>query len=159
MDKGVFASNDAQDLYYTKVLDNPNLDIAARFWERERYNAFRVCCRSMRYLDDLVDSYRVSDRYGNERIATAIDSELTAFLQGINGVVPADGQFHDLIEIMTRFALPLWPWSRLVQAKRHDIRHCSFPRFIDFLRYCEGAAVAPAAVFIHLCGVKFVDGN
>jgi len=33
----------------------------------------------------------------------------------------------------------------------YDIHNCSFPTFESFLDYAEGAAVAPASVFLHLC--------
>ena len=41
---------------FEKILTNPILDIAARFWDDDRYAAFKTCYRSMRILDDLVDN-------------------------------------------------------------------------------------------------------
>jgi hypothetical protein len=46
----------AIDVEFDKILTNPILDIAARFWEKDRYEAFKVCYRSMRVIDDLVDN-------------------------------------------------------------------------------------------------------
>ena len=48
------------DLDFNQILTNPILDIGARFWEDERYNAFRICYRSMRLLDDLVDNRKIA---------------------------------------------------------------------------------------------------
>jgi phytoene/squalene synthetase len=36
----------------------------------------------------------------------------------------------------------------------YDLKHNGFSSFEVFLRYCEGAAIAPASVFVHLCGSK-----
>ena len=36
----------------------------------------------------------------------------------------------------------------------YDIHHYGFRTFPMFLQYAEGAAVAPAAIFMHLCGVS-----
>ena len=41
---------------FEKILTNPILDIAARVWETDRYDAFKTCYRSMRWIDDLVDN-------------------------------------------------------------------------------------------------------
>jgi phytoene/squalene synthetase len=41
----------------------------------------------------------------------------------------------------------------------YDIMHEGFKTFNDFLDYSEGAAVAPASVFIHLCGVSKEKGH
>ncbi len=46
------------ELDFGKVLKNPILDIAARLWEDDRYEAFKTCYRSMRAIDDLVDGVK-----------------------------------------------------------------------------------------------------
>jgi phytoene/squalene synthetase len=35
----------------------------------------------------------------------------------------------------------------------YDIKHDGFPSLQTFLNYAEGASVAPAAIFVHLCGL------
>ncbi|MCW4040280.1 MAG: hypothetical protein NWE83_05970, partial [Candidatus Bathyarchaeota archaeon] len=47
--------NFIDELDFRRVLKNPILDIAARIWDDERYEAFKTCYRSMRAIDDLVD--------------------------------------------------------------------------------------------------------
>ena len=55
--------------------------------------------------------------------------------------------------MLDQFAIPLWPWERLGSAMIYDLQHRGFDSFRVFLRYTEGAAISPAAVFMHLCGV------
>ena len=54
------------NLSYKDLLTNPILDIAASFWDDERYNASKIVYRSFRIIDDLVDNqksvdYKISD--------------------------------------------------------------------------------------------------
>ena len=141
------------DAEFEKILTSPILDIAARFWEKERYDAFRVCYRSMRLIDDFVDCRKATGvaptkaeiiesrkliQDWSEKIANGTDSE-------------ANG---DLSRTIKQFCVPIWPWQRLAQAMIYDLDHNGFVSIRSFLRYCEGAAIAPAAVFVHLCGVK-----
>lgn len=148
-----------ENLDFSQILTNPILDIAARFWEDERYEAFRVCYRSMRVLDDLVDDRKSSGepitdlekRYYSQTI-----DDFVAFLQSDS---VQDGMAGELMEVMRQFAIPIWPWRRLAKAMVYDLSHTSFPSFLGFLRYAEGAAVAPAAVFMHLCGIGRKGGT
>jgi phytoene/squalene synthetase len=41
----------------------------------------------------------------------------------------------------------------------YDLSHNGFESFIVFLRYTEGAAIAPASIFTHLCGVRQQDNH
>ena len=138
------------DEEFEKILTNPILDIAARFWDAERYEAFKICYRSMREIDDLVDHRKAS---GNPLTQT----ELAEFRNRIKEKMEtlADPQASgELAQTLTRFQIPSWPWLRLSEAMDYDLEHNGFSTFQVFLRYCEGAAIAPAAVFVHLCGVK-----
>ena len=72
---------------------------------------------------------------------------------------PLDDFQASLIEVKERFQIPLWPWQRLAQAMIFDLHHDSFKSFLVFLRYTEGAAIAPASIFMHLCGVNESNGT
>ena len=50
------------DLDFEQILTNPILDIAASIWEKERYDAFKICYRSMRVIEYqiLADSVEVN---------------------------------------------------------------------------------------------------
>ena len=53
----------AREIPFDEILTNPILDIAARVWEQDRYDAFKICYRSMRRLDDLVDHRKETGEY------------------------------------------------------------------------------------------------
>jgi phytoene/squalene synthetase len=41
----------------------------------------------------------------------------------------------------------------------YDIYHDKFPTLQGFIDYAGGASVAPASIFVHLCGLTKEDGN
>ncbi|UCD62895.1 MAG: squalene/phytoene synthase family protein [Candidatus Zixiibacteriota bacterium] len=142
---------------FKQILTNPILDIAARFWENDRYEAFKVCYRSMRVIDDLVDErkasgVKISDR-DRELMSQTIRNWVESFIEG----KPSDVFQAQLLDTARKFLIPPWPWQRLARAMIYDLNHDGFATFMTFLRYAEGAAVAPASVFMHLCGVN--DGG
>jgi len=138
---------------FQQILTNPILDIAARFWENERYDAFKTCYRSMRIIDDLIDNRKTE---GN-KITTDEKKHLTDFinewLQNLIDKKPHDSYQAKLLATIEKFKIPTWPWEKLSKAMIYDLNHQGFKTFGVFLRYAEGAAIAPASIFMHLCGV------
>ena len=47
-----------ESIDFEKVVDHPNILIAAHFWDAERYQAARNCYKFMRAIDDLIDNYK-----------------------------------------------------------------------------------------------------
>ena len=43
---------------FEKVVDHPNILIAAQLWDEERYQAAKVCYKFMRAIDDLIDDHK-----------------------------------------------------------------------------------------------------
>lgn len=129
-------------------LQNPILDIAASFWEPERYRAFRVCYASMRRIDDLVDDLRARGLVDDRAAVSAVSEELSA-----ETLLALAGE-GELAETIQRFEIPVESWTRLAGAMRFDLTHDRFANFLQFRRYARGAAIAPAAVFIHLIALK-----
>lgn len=127
----------------------PILDLAARCWDAERYECFQHCYRSMRRLDDLVDHRKERPEpisaSEQELLGGMLADWLTAVKQG-----STEPEVSRLNDWRRKYALPLWPWERLVVAMQHDLRARSFPSWLIFRRYTEGAAIAPAAIFIYL---------
>jgi phytoene/squalene synthetase len=147
------------ELDFGKVLKNPILDIAARLWEDDRYEAFKTCYRSMRAIDDLVDGVKSQGGKISEAERGHLASRVNGWVQAIE-----DGQHNDayqkrLAETMERFRIPLWPWRKLAESMIYDLYHNGFSTFQDFLTYSEGAAVAPGSVFTFLCGIRKADGE
>ena len=150
-------ANLAERLGFQEILKNPILDIAARFWDTERYKAFKVCYRSMRAVDDLVDSHKEAtieiSKAGKQQLASIVSSWQT------NGTALYGTVQKQLEETREKFRIPSWPWERLAESMIYDVYHNGFRTFPDFLEYSEGAAVAPASVFMHLCGVYKENGH
>ncbi len=144
----------ASEIEFDKILTNPILDIAARFWEKDRYEAFKVCYRSMRVIDDLVDFRKASGEELSESEIVLITKQIQDWLEALKNNSPIDSFQGSLLDTMTEFNIPIWPWERLAKAMIYDLNHNGFRTFLIFLRYCEGAAIAPASIFMHLCGLK-----
>ncbi|MBI5267655.1 MAG: squalene/phytoene synthase family protein [candidate division Zixibacteria bacterium] len=144
----------AADIDFASILTNPILDIAARVWEPDRYEAFQVCYRSMRRIDDLVDDLKVAHGAVPSDIAGKVRAEIERWLTMTRRRETPDPYQQKFLETIDRFAIPLWPWERLGRAMIYDLHHRGFANFRVFLRYAEGAAISPAAVFMHLCGVR-----
>lgn len=140
------------EIDFSQILTNPILDIAARLFEPDRYAAFQICYRSMRFVDDLVDDARTAE----QPLSDTTRAELSASIRQIVGQLQ-HGQSYDqsqqqVLDVLARFQIPMWPWERLARSMLYDLHNEGFASFLIFLRYCEGAAIAPAAVFVHLCG-------
>lgn len=143
---------------FETILKSPILDIAARVWEPDRYEAFKTCYRSMRVIDDLVDDAKSEGRSFSDQQVRQLAESIDHWLCSL-----AEGKAHDrfqeqLLATMQQYRIPLWPWRHLADAMLFDLQHVGFETFGEFRRYCRGAAIAPAAVFMHLCGVREKSG-
>ena len=144
----------ALDLDFREILTNPFLDIAARVWEADRYGAFQVCYRSMRRIDDLVDDRKIAGGRITSDEAAVYRRRLDNWLEGVRARRTGERFQKQFVDTLERFGIPFWPWERLCRAMIYDLEHDGFRNVAAFLRYAEGAAIAPAAVFMHLCGVS-----
>ncbi|MFX1362055.1 MAG: squalene/phytoene synthase family protein [Promethearchaeota archaeon] len=138
---------------YEQLLTNPIMDIAARFWEDERYDAGKICYQSMRVIDDLIDDRKAAAPRILEVEKEKLVAKVNDWAKAVNSRMPCDSVQKRLIETITRFQIPMWPWQRFAKSMIYDIHHDGFETFPVFLQYAEGAAVAPAAIFMHLCGI------
>ena len=143
----------APELSHAEILTNPILDIAARFWDEERYKAFKICYRSMRLIDDMIDDQKANGPVGAHK-ADLLKGRIEEWLEVVNAKTGSGPMQVDFIAAMHRFKIPIWPWKRLGAAMNFDLSHDGFSSFLEFIRYSKGAAVAPAAVFMHLCGIR-----
>jgi phytoene synthase len=144
---------------FNNILTNPILDIAARFWDYHRYQAFRICYRSMRRIDDLVDHKKASTTQISREEAEKSRLMIFDWLQGIRNKDISDRFRGEFLGILEKFEIPFWPWERFYASMVYDLGHSGYSSLLSFLRYAEGAAVAPASVFMHLCGVSKEGGT
>ena len=47
---------------FRHIKDHPNILIAAKFWEPERYFAAEIFYKFMRRVDDMIDDYKASHK-------------------------------------------------------------------------------------------------
>ena len=141
---------------FKQILKNPILDIAARFWDKERYEAFKVCYKSMRMIDDLVDNSKIRSVISEDEKDKIMD-----MIDNWKGSVTDKGISvqNQVTEIISKFNIPKWPWKKLSESMIYDVKHSGFQTFQSFLEYTEGAAIAPASIFMHLCGIRINDGK
>jgi phytoene synthase len=151
---------------------NPFLYYVSRFFrDKNKFRAFCSSYASMRILDDLIDgiknrsglSFEERQFYLNE-----IDRWETIVADCHNGKELQSPLLLALSNTFQNFNIPLAPWTKLARAMRSDIERSRFRTFEEFLEYSEGAAIAPATVFMHVllaapsgkqyeCRVKDVD--
>ena len=151
--------NYTDEIDFSKILKNPILDIAARLWEIERYEAFKTCYRSMRAIDDMIDDVKSQGLTPSEAEKKHLASRVNEWVHSIEDRPHNDDYQRRLAETMERFRIPLRPWRKLAESMIYDIHHDGFATFQDFLTYSEGAAVAPGSVFTLLSGIRKVDGQ
>jgi len=144
---------------FEKIVDHPNILIAAHFWDKERFQAAKNCYKFMRAIDDLIDDYKT------EHVTIAPENQAqfeTDVYCWINTIAEASQEIpahRELIETVQRFSIPFWPLEAFAKSMIYDIYHDGFPTLQDFIEYAGGASVAPASIFVHLCGLTQKDGK
>ncbi|XOU94030.1 MAG: squalene/phytoene synthase family protein [Candidatus Kerfeldbacteria bacterium] len=137
------------------ISKSPILGIGAIFFSQERQDAFRLCYRSMRIIDNIVDD--IKEKYQGKvppHLRDLIDTKLSQWILAIQGKFQFDKNQQELIDLLKKIDLPIWPWEKLVESMKYDIDNNGFESFPVFLKYTEGAAVSPGAIFMHLCGIN-----
>lgn len=148
-----------ESIDFEKVVDHPNILIAAHFWDAERYQAAKNCYKFMRAIDDLIDNYKT------EHITIAPENQArfeADVYRWISTVVEASSEMpshRELIDTVQRFCIPFWPLEAFAKSMIYDIYHDGFPTLQGFVDYAGGASVAPASIFVHLAGLRQSDGK
>jgi phytoene synthase len=151
--------NFARDIDFQQVLSNPILDIAARFWEDDRYEAFKTSYISMRVMDDLVDERKIKGQNISEAEKNSISFKINAWVLALEEGSPLDSLQQKLLETIHRFHIPLWPWGKLAKSMIYDLYHDGFKDLKTFIQYSEGAAISPGSIFMHLSGAVKENGR
>ena len=139
---------------FKKIIDHPNILIAARFWDEERYQAALTCYKLMRAIDDLVDNYKTDHIFISEDEKSKLMNQVEDWLENI-GTENTNIPLVDEVSITFRkFSIPKWTMESFARSMIYDIKHDGFATLDTFLEYAEGASVAPAAVFVHLAGLR-----
>ena len=137
---------------FHRIIDHPNILIAAAFWEDDRYQAARMCYKYMRAIDDLIDCHK--------SVHTMIaENEKNLFIDSVNTWIDQINhpknltENNELIETIRNFHIPLWPLQTFATSMIYDIHNSGFPTIDSFIEYSQGASVAPASIFVHLNGL------
>jgi len=144
---------------FKEIKDHPNILIAASFWDENRYHAARTFYKFMRAIDDLIDNHKASNKIitndEREKFTSEVNKWLNTILDG-NGTDP----FHqELAIVFKKFRIPAWPVEAFARSMIYDINNSGFRTLNDFLEYSGGASVAPAAIFVHLAGLRELENK
>jgi phytoene/squalene synthetase len=151
--KAVFQSID-----FEKIIDHPNILIAANFWESERYEAAKTCYKFMRTIDDLIDDYKSENKTIASDEKALFEVKVTRWINTILNVSENTPSQMELLETFRKFHIPSWPLEAFARSMIYDIYNDGFPTMEAFLDYAGGASVAPASIFVHLCGLTKQNG-
>lgn len=117
----------------------PYLGIAASVWaDDERRKAFTACYKRMREMDDLVDGAKSKA----EKLSEAQRERLVKQVQDACKAKAPDGAWM----------VPPWTMKSWARAMIYDTGANGFKTLRELRGYSEGAAVAPGAIFLQLCG-------
>jgi phytoene synthase len=144
---------------FEKIKDHPNILIAAGFWEEDRYLAAKTCYKFMRAVDDMIDDHK-------SVVRSIPESERGKFIeyvdQWVKMVFEGDSEDpfqKDLSETIRKFRIPSWPLEAFAKSMVYDIYNDGFETVETFINYAGGASVAPAAIFVHLAGLRKLEGK
>jgi len=144
---------------FKKILDHPNILIAANFWDEERYCAARICYRLMRSIDDLIDNHKANNRMIASEERTDFETNVNDWLRMIIITEECNPDHVEMKKIIERFRIPMWPLEAFAKSMIYDINNDGFPTLETFLEYANGASVAPASIFVHLSGITQKNGQ
>ena len=138
---------------FEKIIDHPNILIAAHFWDEERYQAAKVCYKFMRAIDDLIDNYKSEHQTIALEEKAHFETDVNTWINTILNASQNNPAQVELIETVQKFHIPAWPLEAFAKSMIYDIYNDGFPTLQAFLDYASGASVAPASIFVHLGGL------
>jgi len=144
---------------FDKIIDHPNILIAAHFWEADRYEAAKTCYKFMRAIDDLIDNYKTDHKVITLNEKSQLELEVNTWINMILRASQNNQAETVLIETFNKFCIPSWPLEAFARSMIYDIYNDGFPTLQAYLDYAGGASVAPASIFVHLCGLTTDNGK
>jgi len=144
---------------FHKIIDHPNILIAANFWEEERFSAAKICYKLMRMIDDLIDNHKTKNKLIKAEERKMFEANIDEWLKMIIVSKESNPLQKELQETIDKFKIPLWPMEAFARSMIYDIHNDGFSTLESFLEYSNGASVAPASIFVHLNGIQKVNGT
>lgn len=143
---------------FEHIEKHPNILIAARFWDDRRYHAAKVCYKFMRMIDDYVDDRKATGKEISCLEREELSTKVHHWIECLHGSADEDPFFEELSQTIATFKIPLQLFHNFAKSMLYDINNETFPTLESFLEYSDGASVAPASIFVHLCCLQEVDG-
>jgi phytoene synthase len=138
-------------IQFDQIKKHPNILIAAAFWEKDRYEAAKVCYRFMRKIDDMIDDRKADVDILDDCEKSLFSDKVSDWIECLQGKSADDSSLEEVIEVISKYNIPLSLFNNFAKSMIYDIHHDGFPTIESFINYSEGASVAPASVFLHLC--------
>lgn len=142
---------------FDEIDKHPNILIAARLWEDARFEAAVDCYKFMRYLDDLVDNRKATGEVINCMEKKQFTQEIHHWMSCLQQKDNSNSVLKRVSDTVNRFHIPLHLFQIFSKSMIYDVNNDGFETYASFLDYAEGASVAPASVFVHLCGLVPCD--
>lgn len=142
---------------FEEIKKHPNILIAARFWEDERYNAAKVCYKFMRKIDDLIDDRKAENPVLSECEKVLYTDKINEWIECLGLIEDTNSEFAEVAKTVRDFQLPMQLFNNFAKSMLHDINHSGFECYNQFVNYSEGASVAPASIFVHLCCLNILN--
>lgn len=139
--------------------NDPNIFIAAYFWDKERLHAAKTCYQFMRIMDDLIDNKKAEKPELTCIEKKLLSEKIDNLMSCLGNKFNADPLISNLIRVIHKYKIPISLFHRFAQSMRFDIENNGFSTFDEFIEYSEGASVAPAAIFVHFCGLQEINGK
>ena len=144
---------------FKRINNHPNILIAARFWDDDRYNAAKTCYKFMRSIDDMIDDHKALNNTLTLEEKQLFTGKVNDWISCLNKLFSNDPFIEEVIDTITWFKIPLKLFHNFAKSMIYDINNNGFATYNDFLKYAEGASVAPASLFVHLCCLKKENGK
>jgi phytoene/squalene synthetase len=113
----------------------------------------------MRAIDDLIDNYKAKNRLIKPGEKKEFVANVEEWLKMIIISKECNSLQGELRETVEKFRIPLWPMEVFAKSMIYDINNDGFPTLNTFLEYAGGASVAPASIFVHLNGLREINGQ
>jgi len=144
---------------FENIQKHPNILIAASFWDEKRYHAAKVCYKFMRMIDDLIDDRKALGVEISYIEQAELSEKVKSWIDCLEAMPESDPFYQELIQTINTFKIPLQLFHNFAKSMLYDIDHDGFSTLDDFMEYSEGASVAPASIFVHLCCLSEENGE
>ena len=144
---------------FDSIAEHPNILIAARFWDEERYRAAKVCYKFMRLIDDMIDDHKAANKKINGKERKEFADNVNKWLNVLLDKRSDSPMQEELQDTIRRFRIPSWPMEAFAKSMLYDVFNTGFQSMQTFIEYSQGASVAPASIFVHLAGLRENNGS